>query len=163
MVTIRCHHHCEVSAPLLVLGQCRETVAPALAHSLGSQSVVSERSPTPSDSELAPHLETAFSTCSSIGGLGYGGGARPSPGNRGGQFLSPRGFWAMVAPCSSQVQSRGQGEVSGRMQWARASFWAPGGPAQFLASQKSPGQEENLSGELTVPEGGRKPTEWGSH
>ena len=50
MVTVRCHHHCDVLVQCLVLGQCRATVTPALAHSLGSQTMGLERSLSPPDS-----------------------------------------------------------------------------------------------------------------
>lgn len=61
-----------------------------------------------------------------------------------------------MAPCPGPEQEgKGKaqrGQVSRREQSARASFWAPGSPAQFLALLKPPGQEENLSCEVREPE-----------
>lgn len=163
IVTIGCHHHWDGSAPCLVLGQCRETVGPALAHFLSSQTVVTEGSPFP-PTETGTHAlrqpsqptvpsviweqgvwgqaksrEWGRTVPTSSGFLSYGSSVlKPDPEQ------SARG--------SLQKKAEDQGLILG-------SSWASSVPGL----QKPPGQEENLSGEPTVPEGGRKPAEWGSH
>lgn len=78
VVRIRCHDHCEVLAQRLVHGHCREILAPSLAHSLGSQRVVLEKSPSPPDNVIKakPH-KMAFSIHISIRSLVLRGSGSP--------------------------------------------------------------------------------------
>lgn len=158
VVRIRCHDHCEVLAQRLVHRYCREILAPSLAHSLSSQRLVLDKRPSPPDIVIrAKHYKMAFSTHISIRGLVLRRSGGPGKAQESERTVpkSP-GFLATVAPCPSQApgrRARGRhGEVSGRERSARASFWAPAGPALFLALFKPPGQEENLSCEVRGPE-----------
>lgn len=114
-----------------------------------------EKSPSPSGTAMGPHPSTAFSAhIQSVVLRVKAVQAKPREWER--TVPKSSGLLVTVAPCPGPEQEgkgkarRGQG--SGREQWARASFWAPAGPAQFLVLGKPPGQEENLSCEVRGPE-----------